>query len=295
MTQLQQVVFELEMDYAGHPYYVSGNAILHAIAQRVDYQTQQQIRVSHGFFAPGQFGKYPSWHSNKGTRPYMGSSLPDVDSYADLFLCRDPSQQWLLDTRARDALNTHDVKLQADSRPVLGRKTVVATPEEGHKGHTTTWYIHAYIHATDDSVLPLSDATLDGLQFGGARNYGYGETQLNDTQVVDLDALDYSALTDADSDEYLLKLVTPYVLQSDHPHADDNTPPVWWECDTDRLRRRTELIMDQNEAFDLTTVDHGQVVGHDGQRLIETAKNGLTRIGSHAKYGFGEYRLIPES
>nr|WP_235169228.1 hypothetical protein [Halobacterium salinarum] len=33
MTAIQQVLWELWMDYIGHPYYVSGNAILHALGQ----------------------------------------------------------------------------------------------------------------------------------------------------------------------------------------------------------------------------------------------------------------------
>lgn len=283
MTQIQQVVFELAMDYAGHPYYVSGNAILHALSRRVDYETQQALRVSHGFFAPGQFGKYPDEHSQNGTRPGMGSSLPPVESYADLFLTRDPAMPWLLDSRARDALNTHDLKVQGrDERPVLARST--------HLGSKTTWYIHAYLHATDDDVLPLADDVLDGVQFGGARNYGYGETRLKDTKLVDLDALDYSALREAD--DHLLALVTPYVLNTDHPHADSNPVPWWWDTEYD-LRRREECIVEQREQHTLETIDHGQVVAYGGDTPVKTAKNGLQRVGSHAKYGFGELQVIP--
>jgi hypothetical protein len=41
------------------------------------------------------------------------------------------------------------------------------------------------------------------------------------------------------------------------------------------------------------TVDHGQVVGYDGNEPIETAVNGISRIGTHSKYGFGEFRVKP--
>lgn len=30
-----------------------------------------------------------------------------------------------------------------------------------------------------------------------------------------------------------------------------------------------------------------------GDRPVETAKNGLTRVGSHSRYGFGELRVKP--
>jgi len=281
-STIQRVVFELEMDYAGHPYYVSGNAILHAMADRLDYETQRALGVSHGIFAPGQFGRYPDAHSNTGTRPGMGSSLPDVESYADLFLTRHADQHWLLDSRPRDALNTPDLKVQGE-RPVLSRST--------HIGQRTTWYIHAYLTASESGVLPLDEETLDGLQFGGARNYGYGLTSLKDSQCVDLAALDYSALREAD--EHLVELVTPYVLDSEQSHVDGHDIPWWWDCTDERVRRRTESIVEQRDRYTLATVDHGQVFGYAGRDAIETAKNGILRVGPHSKYGFGELRVKP--
>jgi hypothetical protein len=283
MSLIQQVLFEVEMDYAGHPYYVSGNAILHALARDLDYDTQRRLRVSHGMFVPGQFGVYPEGHSKHGSgaRAGFGSGLKPVEAYDDLFLYRQPDNRWLLDTRPRDALNTHDLKIQGD-RPVLGRNT--------HFDKRTTWYIQAYLSG-DEDLLPLDDELLDGLQFGGARNYGYGETSLKDTQPVDLDALDYSRLENAD--EYLLELTTPYVLSSEQPHADSNTVPWWWDCEPDRLRRREESIVEQRDRYALDTIDHGQVVAYDGDRAVETAKNGIERLGTHSKYGFGELRAKP--
>lgn len=284
MTTIQQVLFKLEMDYAGHPYYVSGNAILHALARDLDYETQRSIRVSHGTFVPGQFGVYPEGHSKHGSgaRAGFGSGLKPVEAYDDLFLYRQPTNRWLLDTRPRDGLNTHDLKIQGN-RPILGRKTNI--------NGTTSWFVYAYLTARDDDVLPLPDSVLDGLQFGGARNYGYGETSLKDTQLVDLDELDYSRL--AEADEHLLELTTPYVLESEHPHADANPVPWWWDCTEDRLRNRTESLVEQRERYRLETVDHGQVVGYDGDQPIKTAKNGIQRVGTHSKYGFGELRVKP--
>ena len=43
----------------------------------------------------------------------------------------------------------------------------------------------------------------------------------------------------------------------------------------------------------LQAVDYGQVVTYDGDRPVETATNGLRRVGSHSRYGFGELRLKP--
>lgn len=48
-------------------------------------------------------------------------------------------------------------------------------------------------------------------------------TRLKDTQSVDLDALDYARLRDAEA--YLLELVTPYVLRSEYPVTTDVDVP----------------------------------------------------------------------
>jgi len=292
MTVIQQFILSLEIDYCGHPYYVSGNAILHAMADRLSPDTKRQLRVSHGVFAPAQFGKYPAEHSQSGTRPGMGSSLPPVESYADLFLCREPSQSWLLDSRPRDLLNTPDLRLQSGHIALQPETVQVRPPDARTETSTTTWALHGYLHAADDSLLPLPESTLDGLQLGGKRNYGYGMTRLEDTQCVDVDELSFEAV--AEADDLLLKLITPYVLSSEVAAADDNDIPWWWEHDG-ALRRREEQIVIQREQLALETVDHGQVVRYTGDTPVDTAKTGITRTGSHEKYGFGEFRLLPVS
>jgi len=112
--------------------------------------------------------------------------LPAVESYDDLFLLRQAAQSWLLDSRPRDALNTHDVRVQS-GHLALAHETIMGRREDQRKQQQTTkWYINAYLHADQDDVLPLDESALDGLQFGEKRNYGYGITRLKDTQVVDL-------------------------------------------------------------------------------------------------------------
>lgn len=292
MTRIQQVLWKLEMDYIGHPYYVSGNAIYHAIAAATDGDITYDLRASHGIFVPGDYGTYPDEHSQSGMKPYMGASLAEVEAYDDLFLFRQPDHSWLLDSRPRDAMNTHDVRTQ-HRNPALAHEMILGRPDDAHQSHKTiSWYLHAYLHADDPDTLPLGEDVLDGLQFGGRRNYGYGMTQLQDSQVVDLESLDYSRLKDAD--DYLLELVTPYVLESEYPGTDDNAVPWWWHLDhDDGLRRREERLVEQREAYRLETVDHGQVVGYEGDTPIKTAKNGVVRTGSHSKYGFGEFRVKP--
>jgi len=291
MTRLQQVHWALTMDYLGHPYYVSGNAILHALGQQLSPDVHRRLNASHGIFVPGQFGQFPEAHSQRGARPYLGSSLPPVEAYDDLFLLRQPAHPWLLDSRPRDALNTHDIRVQS-GHPALAHETIMGRPKGARKQHQTTkWYITAYLHADRDDILPLAESTLDGLQFGGKRNYGYGTTRLKDTQVVDLEALDYTRLEDAD--RYRLELVTPFVLESEYPGANDVTVPWWWAETRDDLRPREEKLVEQREDYSLQTVDHGQFVTYDGDRPVTTAKHGVRRVGSHARYGFGELRVRP--
>ena len=264
---------------------------MHALGQHLDPETHTAVSASHGVFVPGQFGTFPEEHTQSGIRPYLGSSLPDVEAYDDLFLQREAMHPWLLDTRARDALNTHDLRVHG-GHPVLAHETIMGRREDQRKQRQTTkWYVYAYLHADDPAVLPLGEDVLKNLQFGGKRNYGYGEVQLKDTQMIDLDELDYSRLKGAET--YLVELVTPFVLSSEYPATNDQTVPWWWAEDRDDLRLREEKILEQREVFRLETVDHGQVVKYLGDRPVETAKNGLTRVGSHSRYGFGKLRPKP--
>jgi hypothetical protein len=86
MTQIQQDHWELTMDYIGHPYYVSGNTILHALGQHLPHDSHHHLYASHGVFVPGQCGTFSEEHTQTGFQPYLGSGLPEVESYANLFV-----------------------------------------------------------------------------------------------------------------------------------------------------------------------------------------------------------------
>jgi hypothetical protein len=87
--------------------------------------------------------------------------------------------------------------------------------------------------------------------------------------------------------------VTPFVLESEYPNANDRDVPWWWAADRTALRQREEKVLEQGDVYRLQTVDHGQVVAYEGDRPVETAKSGISRIGTHSKYGFGELRVKP--
>jgi hypothetical protein len=112
-----------------------------------------------------------------------------------------------------------------------------------------------------------------------------------ETQLVDLDALDYAGVREADGLQ--LELVTPYVLASEAPGAASQSVPWWWDVPTGGLRRRETRLVSGDESYSVETIDHGQVVEYVGDDAVRTAKNGVTRVGTHSRFGFGEFRLRP--
>ena len=88
-------------------------------------------------------------------------------------------------------------------------------------------------------------------------------------------------------------MLTPYVLESTHSNVDDHSVPWWWDAAPDQLREHEEKLLAGGQVYRLRTVNHGQIVGYAGDRPVETARNGLLRVGSYAKYGFGEFRFHP--
>ncbi|GGL64392.1 hypothetical protein [Halocalculus aciditolerans] len=296
MTMIQQVLLELESDYHGRPYHVSGHALYRALARRVDAATRSSVAVSHGVFVPGEHGGYPDEHSQSGGAPYFGAGLRPVESYEDLFLFRDAAQRWLSASRPRDAQNTHDLRVHG-GRIAFSPTVRFGLPQASRNSkRTMTWFVQFYLHDAGGSAdsVPLDEDVLDGLRVGGARNYGLGETSLKDTQTVDLDTLDYSTLKDAER-SFELELVSPYVTASEYPGADDQSVPWWWTPRPGGLRRRDERLVEDGDVYELETIDHGQVVGYGGPNPVETAKSGVLRVGTHSRYGFGEVRLRPVS
>jgi hypothetical protein len=225
----------------------------------------------------------------------MGTSLRPVTRYADLFLFRDPAHRWLSDSRPRDVCNTHDIQTHG-GRQAFAPAVRFGQPSDSYLDkRTITWHVHAYLHTGrgDDDILPLDEAVLDGLRVGGARNYGCGELALAETQTVNLANLDFTGLEGtAQGPGLQLELLSPYVTASTCPGADGQSVPWWWGVDGE-LRRRTTRLVKGEDNYTLQTIDHGQVVRYTGDEPIRTAINGILRVGTHSKYGFGEFRLRP--
>nr|WP_303645959.1 hypothetical protein [Halorussus marinus] len=300
------MLFELDGQYLGHPYFVTGNALFNAVARRVDGETRRSLQVSHGVFLPGEYGAYPAAASQDGYAGKLGQSLPAVEAYEDLFVFRDAAQRWLLDSRPRDAHNALDLqrhggRVAFDDTCWFGRPA-----GQRNQRRSVSWYVHCYLHSESrgDDVVPVDADVLDGLQVGGARNYGFGDLSVVATQVVDVDSLDYSRLEAAQSsgEACRIELVSPYVLDSEHPSGDPQSVPWWWRVDTaetrsglstGELRRRETRLADGAESYVVDTVDHGQIVEYAGDDPVETARNGVLRVGTHSRFGFGEFRVRP--
>jgi hypothetical protein len=144
----------------------------------------------------------------------------------------------------------------------------------------------------------VSTDALDGVRVGGKRNCGFGELSVADTQLVDLDDVSFDRLRGHDA--YTVELVSPFVLQSEVSGADRQSVPSWWGVSRsgdvvagDGLRRRDERLVTSDGVFDLATVDHGHVVPYTGTDPVGTARNGITRVGTHSRFGFGELRVRP--
>jgi hypothetical protein len=293
VTVVQQVLFELESPYYGHPYFVTGNALFNAVASRVDERTRRSLHVSHGVFVPGEYGEFPAGHSQDGYAGKLGQSLPGVESYEDLFVFRDAAQRWLLSSRPRDAHNVLPVQSHG-GRVAFAPETWFGRPEGMRdRRRSVSWYVHCYVYSDVAGVVPVSEDVLDGVQLGGARNYGFGDVSVADTQLVDLDALEYAAVREADGLQ--LELVTPYVLTSEDPDADSQSVPWWWSVPAGGVRRRETRLVNGGDVVRVETVDHGQVVEYAGDDAVQTAKSGVLRVGTHSRYGFGEFRLRPSS
>ncbi|WP_254863090.1 hypothetical protein [Halovivax gelatinilyticus] len=295
MTRIQQVLFEVETDYAGNPFYVSGHALWNAISRRVDAVTRRALCVSHGVFVPGEYGDAPSWHSWSGSLGKVGGSLPPVERYDDLFVFRDAAQRWLKSSRPRDAHNVHPLVTHG-GRVAFGSKLWFGRPPEVRTSkRSVRWFVQCYLHGESGGrdVVPVSREVLDGVRVGGARNYGFGELSLVDSQVVDLDELDYRRVSRSGSGGFVLELVSPFVLASEFPGADGQSVPWWWGVERDGLREREERLVQGEDVFSLRTVDHGQVVWYAGDDPVGTARNGVVRVGTHSRFGFGEFRVRP--
>jgi hypothetical protein len=96
------------------------------------------------------------------------------------------------------------------------------------------------------------------------------------------------------------------ITESEFPGAEHQAVPWWWDTSefesapgnyakATGMRSRVTRLAHGGESYRVRVVDHGQRVGFagDAERVVETARNGVTRIGTHSRFGFGELRVRP--
>ncbi|MCG1004934.1 hypothetical protein LQ368_16065 [Halobacterium noricense] len=165
----------------------------------MEHDVHQHINASHGMFVPGQFGTFPEEHSQSGIRPYLRSGLPDVESYDDLFLMRNPAvtdtekataafragADYVLSVQRVSArlvaAEVHGERVmdpvsqirlvRADASPFAGQ--TVATASDPQKGWTVVGVVHdgavstnqaAAIEAGDEVFVAGSDSAIRGFE-----------------------------------------------------------------------------------------------------------------------------------
>ena len=119
MIVIQQVRFEVDGSYLGHPF-VTGRGLYNAVARRVDERTRRALYVSHGVFVSGESGEYPTGHSDSRYAGELGQSLLSVEAYNDLFVFCGAAMLFEIGLLAKitDADNTRHTSRQQQDQQV---------------------------------------------------------------------------------------------------------------------------------------------------------------------------------
>ena len=130
------------------------------------------MSISHGVFVPGWLGTFPKEYTQSDIHPYLGSGLPDVEASEDPFIQWETMHPWLLDTHAREALNTYDFRVHrppTTGRPLTRQSwTAEKTSENSKRRHSA--FTPPPRRRPDDA--PARQECVGDPQFGGKRNYG---------------------------------------------------------------------------------------------------------------------------
>lgn len=252
--------------YVGNPYYVTGNAILHATRDKLSYKEKNEIKVSHGIFV-NMYKDFHKKYREKGRIvPYK---IPEVKSYHDFFkLRRKPFVFAKMDEYDMPSIHKYN----------------------GHKIQKRR-FLTFYVIGLENKKA------FENIQVGGLKNYGFGKLKLVDHKRIDLRKLDYSCL---EKDNLSVELITPLCLKSEYPNTKKFSKlPTFMSLGDgshktdERVRLRKEIIEKQMQDKELELVDNGQIFkytgGEDSKKY--TARKGIEGILNHSKYGYGEFVL----
>lgn len=257
--------------YVGNPYYVTGNALQHAVAGKLPRKEKQNLSVSHGVFCNIYKQTRNRFKNDKGQM--YSVEIDEPETLNDLFRWRTkPFEPYADQPWNNRQLDRHDT-------PDIYR----------HRTQNGTEYLlqkRRYIHFYCQGLQRNPEELWNDAQIGGLRNYGFGQIQVEDYRSIDLDELE------TPEEVTSVELVTPLCIESEATGTTDyeGLPSF---MDASRYREREEKILVAGEDRWLNLVDHGQVFGFGGSpsRVRGTALKGVTRILNHKKYGYGEFMV----
>ena len=274
---LDLFLLEMQTHYCGNPFYVTGNAIAHAVRLNKEMTKEQkdQLSVSHGIFktfprsagyTPGPPTEYEeffeTWRTPRTSSPDL--IVPELQCY---YQPRSPTPYVLMSP----------VRYE-------GKKT----PEKEQSEIPT--FISFYIIGLGD----MDPNIFDGIQVGGKRNMGMGKTTLR--HHVRTNTSEWKGIPS--EGELGVEFITPMCLESTFPGCDAVEFPEFLNPHiSGRFRTREELLTIHSTSVKLKLLDSGQAFGLKKEfsqppKLQKIIENGIERIGVHRKYGYGEYKVF---
>lgn len=270
---LDLFLLELLSHYSGNPYYVTGNAIAHAtrLTGQLTDEQKKRLSISHGIIKT--FAR--------------NDNLDKPADYSEFF------KIWRTPRTSRSELIVPELRYY---HPDRGAPFILMSPTryEGKKDpdkeqNRRSTLISFYVIGLEDTDPNI----FDGIAIGGRRNMGMGKTRLH--LHISTDTSQWTGFPE--NDKLGVELITPLCLRSTFPGCDETNFPNFLEPHASgRFRTREEGITIHQKKVDLHLLDSGQAFAIKEclprTELQKTINNGIERIGTHSKYGYGEYKVF---
>lgn len=288
MIKLDFFMLKLVSPYIGNPYYVNGNAILHAVSDRLTEEQKEKISVSHGIF----------------TTRYSISESIEVKDYISFFKYREPfcpigAQEVSMPFYQSVLMKDGSFKIAMHNERYEGLKDIKKSQKK------VSVFICFYVQNFEGDK-----EIFNGIQIGGKRNFGFGETKLKERnwtgykriEICEEENSEYKenlikiSIPKIDlSKKYLVKLITPICIESEFPQVENFEFPSFLV--EHKYRIREERINIHKKSYKLKLIDNGQWFaikeGKTKEQIEEIIFKGINRIGNHEKYGYGEFMVVP--
>lgn len=268
-------LLRLDSHYCGNPYYVTGHALASALRLGREFSEEQkkQMQVSHGIF-----------------KVFVGSQTnePDAPRTYDEFF-----QTWRTLARVPVDLVVPEYRtvLRKQSPPILlaspFRYSKRLDPAKEQRQFST--FLSFYV----GGLGGIDPNLFDRIQVGGRRNQGMGLTRLH--HHIQTDTASWFGWPDAQP--LGVRFITPLCLSSTFAGTDAFAFPSFLEPhQSGRFRQREEDLNMHGQACMLSLCDSGQAFALKSDASPRhTCELGISRIGVHKKYGYGEFQVFKYS